>query len=194
MLKKFERFINYSILSSLLFMVLGLFITIFPKTSISLFSYFIAFMALLFGIYLIVLDITSNDRIIPIGTMTEGILLFVLGLILLIYPNTLNMFIPIVLGIWFIISGVNKMKISILIKDIDKMSFVITLIASILSIVCGFMFIFNPLISTSVITIISGITIFLYAVSNMIDVIIFKRNVKKLVNEFKKKTSIIFED
>ena len=99
-----------------------------------------------------------------------------------------------ILGIWFIISGVNKMKISLFIKEVDNRVFIITLIAAILSIICGFIFIFNPLVSTSVITTISGITIFLFALSNMIDVIIFKRNIKKVINEMKKRTAIIFED
>lgn len=194
MLKKLKQFINYSIISSVLFAILGILITIFPKTSISLFSYFIASTGIILGIYLIILDIISKDKIISICTATEGILLFIFGLILIIYPNTLSIFIPLILGIWFIISGVNKMKISLFIKEVDNRSFIITLIAAILSIICGFIFIFNPLVSTSVITTISGITIFLFALSNMIDVIIFKRNIKKVINEMKKRTAIIFED
>lgn len=194
MLKKLKQFINYSILSSLLFAILGLFITLFPRTSISLFSYFIAIMGVVFGIYLIILDIVSKDRLVPIDTMTEGILLFIFGIILLIYPSVLGMFIPMVLGIWFILSGVNKIKMSSLIREVDVTSFVITLIAAIFSILCGTIFIFNPLTSGSVVTIISGITIVVYAISNMIDTIIFKRHINKLANEIKRKTSIIFEE
>lgn len=99
-----------------------------------------------------------------------------------------------ILGIWFIISDVNKIKISLFIKEVDNRVFIITLIAAILSIICGFVFIFNPLLSTSVITTISGTTIILFALSNMGDVFIFKRNIKKLINEMKKRTSIVFED
>lgn len=194
MLKKFIRFINYSILSSLLFIILGLFIIIFPQTSLSLFSYCVAVMGIILGIYLVILDITSKDRFLTIDTMFQRILLLVLGIILLIYPDTISKLIPIVLGIWFILSGVNKIRISTLLRGIDNSSFIITLLSAILSVVCGFIFIVNPLTSSSVITIISGLTIIVYAMSNMVDTIIFKKHLNNISKEIKKRITIIDEE
>ncbi len=194
MIKKLKQFVNYSIFSSILFIILGGLMSLFPELSLSVFSYFIAMMGIIFGIYLIILDIMNRNNLIPIDTMISGILLLIFGILLFMYPGTLNMLIPIVLGIWFIVSGVNQLKISGYIKEVSNSSFILTILCGIISIICGVVFIFNPLTSSSVVTMVSGMFIIIFSISNIVDAIVFKKHIKKIEKEIEKRIKIISED
>ena len=193
MIKKLKQFVNYSIFSSILFIILGGLMALFPELSLSVFSYFIAMMGIIFGIYLIILDIMNRNNLIPIDTLISGILLLIFGILLFMYPGTLNMLIPIVLGIWFIVSGVNQLKISGYIKEVSNSSFILTILCGIISIICGVVFIFNPLTSSSVVTMVSGMFIIIFSISNIVDAIVFKRHIKKIGKEIEKRIKIISE-
>jgi uncharacterized membrane protein HdeD (DUF308 family) len=97
---------------------------------------------------------------------------------------------PIVLGIWFIITGVNQIRMSNLIRCVSTGSYVVSLIVGILSIICGIIFILNPMTSSSVITSAEGIVMLIYALNNLVDAIIYKVHLNKIVKNFKKKLSI----
>lgn len=189
MLKKINKYFNLSIASSILFIILGIIILIFPKISLSIFSYLIGISAILLGIYLIYLEVRYGSIFTLIDTSLSGILSILLGIIILIYPKTVAIFIPIVLGIWFIMSSFMKLRISYYLKYISSSLYLSTLIMNILSIICGIIFIINPLTSSTVITIYIAILLIISSISNLSEIIILKKNIndidKHLQKEFK---------
>lgn len=189
MLKKINKYFNLSIASSILFIILGIIILIFPKISLSIFSYLIGISAILLGIYLIYLEVRYGSIFTLIDTSLSGILSILLGIIILIYPKTVAIFIPIVLGIWFIMSSFMKLRISYYLKYISGSLYLSTLIMNILSVICGIIFIINPLTSSTVITIYIAILLIIYSISNLSEIIILKKNInnidKYLQKEFK---------
>ena len=56
---------------------------------------------------------------------------------------------------------------------------------SILSIVCGIIFIFNPLDGANYIASFVGILLIIYSISDIVDMIIFKVNVNKIYKNIK---------
>lgn len=189
MLKKINKYFNLSIASSILFIILGIIILIFPKISLSIFSYLIGISAILLGIYLIYLEVRYGSIFTLIDTSLSGILSILLGISILIYPKTVAIFIPIVLGIWFIMSSFMKLRISYYLKYISGSLYLSTLIMNILSVICGIIFIINPLTSSTVITIYIAILLIIYSISNLSEIIILKKNInnidKYLQKEFK---------
>lgn len=193
MIKKLNNFINSSILVSILFILLGIIMILFPKTSLTIFAYLIAILLIINGIYLIILDSRMRNLFIPIDTFLSGILSTLLGIIQIIYPNTLKIIIPITLGTYFIASSIVKMRLALSLKEFGNSSWMLTLILAILSIICGIILILNPTITSITITLFSGIMMIIYAISDIIDMVLFKKHIKEINKHFQKQIKIIDE-
>ncbi len=191
MLKKLNKYINFSIVISALLMVLGIVIFVYPNISLKVFSYGISLVLILFGIYLIVIDNKSKGFSLLVDFSLFGITLLLLGIVLLIYPSTLAVLIPIFLGMWFITNGIIKLKFTSLLADVSDYSWILSLIMSILSIVCGILFIVNPLDGAEVIVSFVGILLFVYSLSDIVDMCIFKKNINVIKKNIKDGLKII---
>ncbi len=191
MLKKLNKYINFSIVISALLMVLGIVIFVYPNFSLKVFSYGISLVLILFGIYLIVIDNKSKGFSLLVDFSLFGITLLLLGIVLLIYPSTLAVLIPIFLGMWFITNGIIKLKFTSLLADVSDYSWILSLIMSILSIVCGILFIINPLDGAEVIVSFVGILLFVYSLSDIVDMCIFKKNINVIKKNIKDGLKII---
>ena len=184
MIGKLNKYINSSIVISALLMLLGIGIFIYPTMSLKVFSYSIAIIISLFGLFLIIEDIRYNMGMLFDFSLL-GIMFFLLGLILLKYPNTLTSLIPIFLGIWFIVSGFVKGRWTYYLSDYKLSIRILSFIMSILSIACGIIFIFNPLDGANYIASFVGILLIIYSISDIVDMIIFKINVNKIYKNIK---------
>ena len=191
MLKKLNKYINFSIVISALLMVLGIVIFLYPNISLKVFSYGISLVLILFGIYLIVIDNKSRGFSLLVDFSLFGITLLLLGIVLLIYPSTLAVLIPIFLGMWFITNGIIKLKFTSLLASVSDYSWILSLIMSILSIVCGILFIINPLDGAEVIVSFVGILLFVYSLSDIVDMCIFKKNINVIKKNIKDGLKII---
>ena len=126
-------------------------------------------------------------------TLINGCLSILFGIILLMYPNIFQVMVPIILGIYFIFSGIFKMRLSLVLKYIDNSSWILTLLMTILSIIAGFILIINPTTSSIALTLFAGITLIIYSISDIIDMFLFKKNINDLIKGFKKNIKIINE-
>ena len=185
MIKKLNKLLTSSIITSLLFLLIGIIIVIYPENSIKVLSTLLAIFLVVNGLYLIVIGADIRN-IFFIDFFPTGILSLVLGILMILYPNTLSIIITISLGIWFIWISIFKLRLSISLKNIDEPVWILTIITSILSIICGLILIFNPISSSIAITMFTGAIIIIYAISDLIDMIVFKKNVNKIVKHFKK--------
>lgn len=181
MIEKFNKYVNLSIIISLLLIILGIIILVFPTISLKIFSYIISVITILSGILLLIEDYKYRNYFFPIDFSFSGIIILLIGIILLIYPNTLALLIPIFLGVWIITSSIVKFKIIILLSKIDSKIWILSLIMTILSIVCGIFLILNPLDSAEMIISVIGILLIIYSISDISNMIIFKKNINKIV-------------
>ena len=193
MLKKFNQIINEAIGISIIFLLLGIIFLIYPNISIQVVAYLIAFILIGSGIYLIGLEFTNRIIFFPMDTLFNGIISVILGTIILIYPNIFQTIIPIMLGTYFILDSIFKLKVITLLRRIDNTSWVLTLLLTILSIICGIVLIANPLDSSIAIALFAGIILIVYSITGIIDMLLFKKNIHDLVKEWKKNIKIIEE-
>ncbi len=193
MIKKLNSFINSSICISIMFIIIGIIMVIMPKMSLEILGVILSVILIINGVILMITDIKLNNNFIPVDMLPASMLSILLGIMMLIYPNILSIIIPLMLGTWFIMTSIFKIRLTLYLSKIQNTPWLLLILISILSIVCGFILILNPIDSSVAITLFIGIVIIVYAISDIINMIVLKRNLNKLTKYFKENIKIIEE-
>lgn len=193
MIKKLNSFINSSICISIMFIIIGIIMVIMPKMSLEILGVILSVILIINGVILMITDIKLNNNFIPVDMLPASMLSILLGIMMLIYPNVLSIIIPLMLGTWFIMTSIFKIRLTLYLSKIQNTPWLLLMLISILSIVCGFILILNPIDSSVAITLFIGIVIIVYAISDIINMIVLKRNLNKLTKYFKENIKIIEE-
>lgn len=193
MIKKLNSFINSSICISIMFIIIGIIMVIMPKMSLEILGVILSVILIINGVILMITDIKLNNNFIPVDMLPASMLSILLGIMMLIYPNILSFIIPLMLGTWFIMTSIFKIRLTLYLSKIQNTPWLLLMLISILSIVCGFILILNPIDSSVAITLFIGIVIIVYAISDIINMIVLKRNLNKLTKYFKENIKIIEE-
>ena len=182
-----KKVFNISMISSVLLFLFGLILAVNAEGFIKSITVAIGVILLLIGVFPVIdyFRYRKDGLGASIG-LISGIFSIVCGLMLLINEDLLMILIPVFIGVWMIINGINKIQVSFEIKDLGEKSWVITFIYSILIIVLGGYFIVNPISGATTVTSFIGIVLCIYAVLDIIDCIIIKVKVKNFKKELEK--------
>ena len=181
MLNKLNKYLNSGIILTIVFLLVGGILIVKPDISFNIISYLIGASLIVSGIYLFIID--SKTKNIFINVFIYAILLTLIGILIILNPITLKVILPIFLGLWFLISGIFKIRLDIYMKD--EPYFILSLITNIITVICGVILLINPVESVSAITISLGIIIVVSSISSLIDIIIFKKNINSVVKYLK---------
>lgn len=182
-----KKVFNISIISSLLLFLFGLVLAVNAEGFIKSITVAIGVVLLLIGVFPVIDYFRYRKEGLGASVgLISGIFSIVCGLMLLINEDLLMILIPVFIGVWMIINGINKIQVSFEIKDLGEKSWIITFIYSILIIVLGGYFIVNPISGATTVTSFIGIILCIYAVLDIIDCIIIKVKVKNLKKELDK--------
>lgn len=184
MAERLNKFLYSSIIISILMFVLGMLFIIFPQMSFETITYILSVVLIINGIYFIV---EKDNSFFFLGFLTIGIIQVLIGLILILNPILMKTLFPIFVGIVMVTKSALDFRISLLLKKYGYKNWLSILIFSIISILCGLVIIVKPTtIGTIAITTYLGIILSIYAISNIIDSIIFIRNIKEITKLLKK--------
>ena len=182
-----KKVFNISIISSVLLFLFGLVLAVNAEGFIKSITVAIGVVLLLIGVFPVIDYFRyRKDGLGASVGLISGIFSIVCGLMLLINEDLLMILIPVFIGVWMIINGINKIQVSFEIKDLGEKSWVITFIYSILIMVLGGYFIVNPISGATTVTSFIGIILCIYAVLDIIDCIIIKVKVKNFKKELEK--------
>lgn len=182
-----KKVFNISIISSLLLFLFGLVLAVNAEGFIKSITVVIGVVLLLIGVFPVIDYFRYRKEGLGASVgLISGIFSIVCGLMLLINEDLLMILIPVFIGVWMIINGINKIQVSFEIKDLGEKSWIITFIYSILIIVLGGYFIVNPISGATTVTSFIGIVLCIYAVLDIIDCIIIKVKVKSFKKELDK--------
>lgn len=182
-----KKVFNISIISSVLLFLFGLVLAVNAEGFIKSITVAIGVVLLLIGVFPVIDYFRyRKDGLGASVGLISGIFSIVCGLMLLINEDLLMILIPVFIGVWMIINGINKIQVSFEIKDLGEKSWIITFIYSILIIVLGGYFIVNPISGATTVTSFIGIILCIYAVLDIIDCIIIKVKVKSFKKELDK--------
>lgn len=182
-----KKVFNISIISSVLLFLFGLVLAVNAEGFIKSITVAIGVVLLLIGVFPVIDYFRYRKEGLGASVgLISGIFSIVCGLMLLINEDLLMILIPVFIGVWMIINGINKIQVSFEIKDLGEKSWIITFIYSILIIVLGGYFIVNPISGATTVTNFIGIILCIYAVLDIIDCIIIKVKVKSFKKELDK--------
>lgn len=190
--------IRSSLITSIVLIVIGVFLIVKPEEILSLISIIIGIGLVVMGIFGVVnfiKDIQDNN---PMSLdLIYGALCLIVGSVLITNTKIVGSILPIVLGIWMVINSIIKAQYATILKEDNNREWQLTLIISILTLVCGILFIFNPFKGAAVLTQIIGTILVIYSVMDIINIIILKKNIhdfKKDVKKDIKKTKKAIEE
>jgi uncharacterized membrane protein HdeD (DUF308 family) len=184
MRNKFNKLMIISLVTSIIFIILGIVLILFTKLSLDIIGYIVAVILIINGVLNVTDDYKQFKVFYFFDGFTSGLLAIIFGIIIIANPNYIALIMPIMIGLWFIISSTFKLRMALALKDSSKTNWILPYILSILTIIMGLCIIFNPGIGKlSIIQVIGFITI-LYGICDVIDVIIFKKNLKAIAKVF----------
>mgnify|MGYP004457873839 CR=1 FL=1 len=164
-----KRCEGYSIVISILMIVLSIFLMINPLESLEAFVIMFSFIIILNGVAYFVsyFNMPKKDKLFSFDILM-GLITLIAGILIFIYrANLINIF-PIILGIWIIVSNLFKLQLSINISTVID-SGVFLIILSILMIILGILLIVNPFTSLITITMAAGICLLMTSIVDLIE-------------------------
>lgn len=185
MSKFFNRVFGFSIFSSIVFLILGIFLVFRTEGTINLISSVIGIILLLNGglslINYFKNEINSAYRV----ELIYGIIAIIAGFVLILNPSAILSVLPFILGIYFVVSGIIKLKYAIDIKNQKIKAPIISMIVPILMIVCGLLFVINPFGGVVAITQVIGIFLIVYSCLDIVNYCFIKKEIKEIEAIFK---------
>lgn len=183
MKKNMNRTLWISIISSIIFILLGIILVSHPETSLTIMSYTICILLVGNGVYQLIMGY-HNVSLSLLDGFSGGLLSIILGFLILMKPVTLAVVIPIAIGLWFIVSSSYKLRIAIILRSKNESIWLLLCVMSLLMMVCGVILIFNPLSGLIAITKIIGILIIIYSIIDIIEAVLIKKNINLLDSFF----------
>lgn len=174
-----NRTLWVSIISSIIFVLLGIILVSHPGTSLSIISYTICVLLVGNGVYQLIMGY-HNISLSLLDGFSGGLLSIIFGILILMKPVALAAIIPIAIGLWFIVSSSYKLRIAIILRSRNESIWMVLCVMALLMMICGIVLIFNPLSSLVAITQFIGILIIIYSIIDIIEAVLIKKNIKLL--------------
>ncbi len=175
MRKGLSKIFNLSILTSVVIFVLGIFLLFEPITVIRMIS-------IVLGMIIIIPGITSlmdyrKTKYQP--NLVTGVITVIIGLILIINTKLVVSILPFILGIYFVVNGINRLQYALELKKQKISQYRFSFFLSLLIIICGVLFIINPFGGAVKITQVIGIFMIIYAILDVWNSMIIKKEMKQ---------------
>lgn len=175
----FKKITTSVILLSILAIIVGIAMIVYPGMSLVAIGIVISALLIVYGLVLVVLDVKAWRMYIPFEGMLRGILSIILGVLLAMHPEAISVYIGVFVGVWIIMSGISGIKLASALRRTNA-PWVIMIIINIIDIIIGGLVIYSPVLSSVSLTMGLGIVIIVHAVINIIDMITVKKNIKEV--------------
>lgn len=193
--KKINGFLGAAMGSMVAMILLGLAFALAPGFMLGIMRWGVAVILLLSGMALIYRDMQSGKIFSIFSTSLMGVFLVLMGLIVAIYPETLNI-ITIAFGVYMIMNSFMQISLASRIRGAGN-AYNVALVTNLIGLVCGVIMIVRPGDSNEAIVTIAGILLMVYGISGLVDTCILKSkidSVKKSAKEVKKDAKRLVDD
>lgn len=182
MKNSFKKMCSMSLTTSLILVIVGFLLLIFPEVILSLISYILGGIVLVNGALTILRYFKENNQNIWNFDLAYGILCSILALVIIFNPNAIISIIPLILGIWMMISSIFKIQYSLNLRTYHSDKWKLTLILAIITLICGVLLMVNPFSGAVAITKVIGIFIIVYSIIDIIECLTLKKSINKIVD------------
>lgn len=177
-LKK-ETIIN--LITTIVFLVIGVILYINPITTISVMTYFIEALLVITGIVTIVNYVRVDVKydVFSLG-FVHGVVCILIALFLVVNPKIIVTILPIVIGIWMVFGSLTRMQVAIKLSAWGSKTSIWHIIFAVIMFLLGIVCICNPYTTATVIIKMLGLGIVIYSVIDMIEEISILSFIAKL--------------
>ena len=179
----YNRMIIYSILTSILSIIIGLVLIFLPAVSNKVVGIIVGIVFLAFGINSVYKYFHRDGAKIYSLNLIFGVLYSILGIVIIIYPFSVMNFVTVCLGLFIIVNGISKINYGMWLKRGNEESWLVTLVTGTFLVTIGIMLVFNPFTALTL-TQIAGAFLIITGVLNLSDTILFKNRAKQIMEIF----------
>ncbi len=166
-----------SIITSVVTAIIGIAIIGNPNAIMQIVAYLLGVVFILFGVVkLISYFVAKGTYDFYNYEMIFGILAIIIGIVTIAYRDTIATIFRIIIGVWILYSGLMRLGLVSKLKSIGVSEWKWALLVAVLILICGIYVIFNG----SSIGVAIGIAILIYSVMDIVEGIIFLRNVNSI--------------
>lgn len=167
-----------SIIESLIFIILGSILAFKPEETVKIISILLGIIFIVLGIYKIIRYFVKKDcEGFYNYDLVHGLTAIVIGFVAMVYLNIIGSVLRIIIGVWIVYTSFIRINSAIQMKKIGSKVWLFSLILAFFMFVCGLYIILN---SGAIIRTI-GIAIIVYSIIDIIENLIFIKNVKDLL-------------
>lgn len=178
---------NYSV-SSLITLILGIVLIVWPDLSGALMCYMLGGALILMGVIQLLIYLRGNrEELASRFKMMMGIILALLGIWICVKPDIVLGLIPAVLGIVLIMHAIQDLSYAIEIKNAGAERWWVALIATLITFALGIFLVLHPFFAFKMAMIYIGIGLVYNGISDLVLVILagyYKRAADKRIREF----------
>lgn len=167
-----------SILESIIFAILGMVLVCKPEGTVKLITSILGTIFIIVGIYKIInyFLLKGNNDFYNFD-LIYGLTAIVIGIVTMAYMNIIGSVFRIIIGVWIIYTSFVRINSSLQIKRIGSTLWIWSLVLAIFMFICGLYVVINP----GIIVVSIGITMIMYSIIDIIENIIFMKNVNKIL-------------
>ena len=180
-LKGINGLFNVSILTSVVILVIGIFLFIQPDTVIRMISVVLGIIFLIPGITAMIDYFKEKNS----ASLVLGVITILVSLILIIKTDLVASILPFILGIYFVVNGITRLQYALELKKQGYTSFTTSLVFSLLIMICGILFILNPFEGAMALTQMIGMFMIIYAALDISNTVVIKRGMKVVTKNMK---------
>lgn len=178
--KHLKKLSQISTITSIIFIVIGIFLIFRPETTLSLISYILGLVILVNGILNLIRYFSNRES----GNLYDfgfifGVMSVITAVIFISQPNMIASIIPLILGIWILVNGVIKLQVSMNLRNYQSSNWIRSMIISGFSVLLGIILVLNPFKGAVVITRMIGIFLIGYAILDLLE----SRTIKKILQD-----------
>ncbi len=177
MKKQFDKILKTSLVSWLVFIILGIFLILKAELTLKIISYVVGGTLLLAIIPLAKQLFAKETNYMNLGFISQ-VFMVVAGLIIILNTELMASIIPILIGILMLVNGISKLQFAYLLKTNNVKNWVFTLVLSIFILAGGILFLTNPFRGAVAITKLIGVFMVIYSVVDMIDFLIIHKEMQ----------------
>lgn len=166
-----------SVITSLIFGIIGLVMIYNPDTTMKFISTIIGIFFMAIGVIKVInYFISKGNSTLFTNDIAWGLIAIIIGLVTMVYSSTIENIFRIMIGVWIIYSGFTRFTVSFRLKNVNDKLWALVLTLAVLMIIGGLYVTFYP--GALIVTL--GVIIFIYAIMDLIESFIFMRNMKDI--------------
>lgn len=167
-----------SVITSIVFAIIGLIMIFYPDTTMKVISTILGIFFIVIGIIKVInYFVSKGNSTFFANDIAWGLIAIIIGLVTMVYSNTIESIFRIMIGIWIIYSGFTRFTLSFRLKGVNDRLWAIVLTLAVLMVIGGLYVTFYP--GALILTL--GVIILIYAIMDLIESFIFMRNMKDVL-------------